>query len=75
MTRENAAAKGRRYLAEGRLTVLRVDGDLVEAQCRGGGEVFRCGHRPPAYWWCDCPAKTRCSHLHALQSVTIRRNA
>lgn len=74
MARENAQNKGMRYLTEGRLTLIRVQGDLVWAVCRGGGEVFRCGHDPNgARWWCECPAKTRCSHLHALQSVTIRR--
>lgn len=77
-TRENVEAKARRYLGEGRLTVLRVDGDLVEAECRGAGEVHRLGHHPRSRdgWWCTCPARGRCCHLAALQSVTvIRRSA
>lgn len=76
MPREDARTKGLRYLTEGRLTVTRVNGDDVEAVCRGGGEFFRCGHdRKSSRWYCDCPAKTRCSHLWALQTVTIRRTA
>jgi hypothetical protein len=34
MTRETVAAKARRYLAEGRLTVTFVDGDHVAATCQ-----------------------------------------
>ncbi len=65
---ENAEAKGRRYVAEGRLTVERVDGRLVVASCRGGGQIYRLGHRD-GEWVCACPARGRCSHLHALQLV------
>jgi hypothetical protein len=72
--RENARAKGARYLAEHRLTVLRVDRERVEAECRGGGAVYRLGWRE-GVWRCDCPALGRCSHLHALQAVTVRRAA
>jgi len=75
MIRETIAAKAQRYLAEGRLVVTRVDGDLVQAECRGTGEVYSLGHDParPGGWWCLCPAPRRCCHLIALQSVTIRR--
>jgi hypothetical protein len=41
MTRETAAAKARRYLAEGRLTVLEVGPSIVRAVCRGDGQVYR----------------------------------
>lgn len=76
MTRESADAKARRYLCEARLTVLRVDGDQVQATCRGGGEMYELGHTPGRGWWCSCPAKTAsCAHLIALQSVTVRRSA
>ena len=74
--RENAAAKGRRYLTEGRLTVERVDGDLIVASCRGDGETYRLDHDPAQQdWHCTCPARTRCSHLTALMLVTVRRPA
>jgi hypothetical protein len=33
--RESVDAKARRYLAEGRLVVLQVDGDSIAAECRG----------------------------------------
>jgi uncharacterized Zn finger protein len=71
MTRENAQAKGRRYLAEHRLTVLRVDKDEVSAECRGDGAVYRLGWAD-GVWRCDCPAKTTCAHLLALFAVVVR---
>jgi hypothetical protein len=44
MSREDAATKARRYLAEGRLLVTAVSGDHVTAGCRGDGAVYRPGH-------------------------------
>ncbi len=75
MPRENAAAKGRRLLAEGRLTVDLVDGRKVIASCRGdSGDVYRLGFDPRAgSWRCTCAVRTdACSHLHALRLVTLR---
>lgn len=70
--RESAEAKGRRLLAEGRLTIDRVNGDLVVATCKGdSGAEYRLGHDPTnGQWRCTCEAKGRCSHLVALQLVT-----
>lgn len=66
-----AEAKGRRYLAEGRLLVTAVTGDVVEATCRGDGAVYRLGWH--GTWECSCPARTeRCAHLTALRLVVIR---
>jgi hypothetical protein len=74
MIRETAAAKARRYLAEGRLTVLEVGPSIVRAVCRGDGQVWRCG------WWrgrwgCTCPAaatfRADCAHLLALRLVVV----
>jgi uncharacterized Zn finger protein len=77
--RQSIDVKAARYLAEGRLVVLRVDGDLVEATCRGAGEVYRLGHRPGRrggwWWWCSCPARGHCCHLAALQLVTVVQRA
>ena len=72
--RESAAVKGRRLLTEARLTVERLNGDLIVASCRGdSGESYRLGHDPGRREWrCTCPAKTRCSHLTALMLVTRR---
>jgi hypothetical protein len=69
--RESARVKGCRYLCEHRLTVLRVDRERVEAECRGGGAVYRLGWQD-GIWRCDCPAKTTCAHLFALFAVTVR---
>jgi uncharacterized Zn finger protein len=73
---ENAADKGRRYLTEARLTVERVERDLVVASCRGdSGETYRLGFDPARQEWrCTCPARGRCSHLVALMLV-VRREA
>ena len=73
MSRENAQAKGRRLLTEGRLRVLRVErSGLIVAECRGdSGEVYGLGFAPVAHEWrCTCEAKGRCSHIIALMLVT-----
>lgn len=70
--RENAAAKARRYLAEGRLSITEVAGPRVRATARGDGVMYECGHSggdPWGGWWCTCPARSACSHLLALRSV------
>jgi uncharacterized Zn finger protein len=71
--RENVQVKAGRLLLTGRLRVLRVEGNLIVAECRGdSGEVYKLGHEPWARmpWRCTCPARTVCSHLHALWAVT-----
>jgi hypothetical protein len=77
MPREGADAKGRRYLVEGRLTVELVDGEYIDAKCRGTDTVHVLGHRPTHGWFCSCRLRTgrrsTCSHLVALQLVTVRR--
>lgn len=65
--REDARAKGRRYLTEGRLLITRVDDAEVRARCRGSDRFYSLGFATD--WWCDCRARTRCAHLVALQSV------
>ena len=70
--RENVEAKGRRLLTEGRLTILGVRSRSIDATCRGdSAEVYRLGYRPGG-WFCDCAALGKCSHLVALELVTIR---
>jgi uncharacterized Zn finger protein len=71
VTGESVTDKASRYLTEHRLTVLRVGDERVEAECRGGGAVYRLGWQD-GKWRCDCPAKARCAHLAALQAVTVR---
>jgi uncharacterized Zn finger protein len=76
MPRERADEKGRRYLTSGLLTVERVGDGAIVATCRGDqGDTYRLGFDPGRRQWrCTCPAKTRCSHLVALQLV-VRRPA
>lgn len=73
--------KARRLLIEGRLVVEKValpenGGEpYIFATCRGdSGEVYRLGFDPyTAEWRCTCEARGPCSHLKALQLVTVRR--
>lgn len=72
MTREDAASKGRRYVAEGRLTIDSVTAAGVHAVARGDGALHDLGHNGRS-WYCSCPAKTdQCSHLVALRLVVVR---
>lgn len=67
--RENVREKSERLLTTGRLRVIKVDGDTILAECRGdSGEVYELGHVDEV-WRCSCPARTACSHLHALWAV------
>ncbi|MBA3565235.1 MAG: hypothetical protein H0W31_00080 [Actinobacteria bacterium] len=70
--RVNAAEKAKRLLTSGRLRVLQVEGNLIVAECRGdSGEVYQLGYQPDfERWGCTCPARTACSHMQALWSVT-----
>lgn len=81
MTRESADVKARRYLAEGRLTVVAVnpfERAAVVATCRGdSGELYDLGYDASrGEWRCTCEAartfRRTCSHLRALQLVTVR---
>ena len=71
MSPENAAAKGRRYVSEGRLVLRQFDehAGTVQADVRGGGAIYSCG-RDERGWFCNCAAVTdNCCHLHALRLV------
>lgn len=82
MPRENAEAKGRRLLQEGRLHLRRVDPDdgsddprfPIVATCRGdSGDRYTLGwDQDLLEWRCTCEARGRCSHLVALQLVTVK---
>jgi hypothetical protein len=72
VSRENAALKARRYLAEGRLQVERVDHDLAVARCLGDeGDLDHVRwDQERRSWRCNCPAfSPRCSHVLALARV------
>ena len=70
MPREDALTKGKRYLTEARLRVLTVEADRIQALCRGSGTIWHLGWAPGG-WWCNCTARTLCSHLVALQCVVV----
>jgi uncharacterized Zn finger protein len=70
VTAETVTGKAARYLAEGHVTIVRVDGDLVDARVRGDSGTYMVRH-DPAGWWCSCPALGRCSHVVAVKLVTI----
>lgn len=80
--RENAEAKARRYLAEGRLQVERVEmphacGILVLARCLGdeGDSYHVRWDAERRSWKCTCPALgPRCAHVLALARV-VRKPA
>jgi hypothetical protein len=74
MTRETLDAKALRYIREGRLRVVLVDAERIEARVRGSEAEHSVGYERGG-WWCDCEAHRfgrRCSHLAALQLVTVR---
>ncbi len=75
MPRETLEAKALRLLAEGRVLVLLVDAERIEARVRGSDAEHMTGYRRGG-WWCSCEAARfgrRCAHLAALQLVTARR--
>lgn len=69
MARENAAAKARRYLTEGRVILERVTPVMVVAAVRGDGTVHRCAYLDHR-WSCTCPVPSdQCAHLLAVRLV------
>lgn len=76
MPREDSRSKASRLAASGRLTLTRVDSDVIEAVVRGdsAAEYDVTWHRGRG-WSCDCPAWSyRCSHTLALMLCTVRPN-
>ena len=68
--RENAYAKARRYLTEGRVIVSEVRPDQVSTLVRGDGKLYAAGYRG-GEWSCDCPAlSAACAHLRAIRMIT-----
>lgn len=61
--------KSNRLLVEGRLRVVRVDGNLIVAECLGDSGMVYDVTYVGARWHCSCPARVDCSHLRALQRV------
>lgn len=71
MTAESVTAKAARLLTSGAVTIVRVDGDLVDARVRGDSGTYMV-RRDPAGWWCSCPVRRPdCSHITAVRLVTV----
>jgi hypothetical protein len=75
MSREDATSKARRYVSEARLTIVAVDGDSIDATCKGDGRLYQVTHRRGQGWHCDCDARGRCSHQLAAGLVTVVRSS
>ena len=72
MARESARDKATRYLAEGRVILVRVDRAAVVGKVRGEGAIHTTWWQA-GDWVCDCPHQARttdCSHIHALRRIT-----
>jgi uncharacterized Zn finger protein len=70
--RESAHVKARRLLIEGRLRVLSASEDdgYVEAEVRGdSARVYVVNY--DGSWRCDCATIGVCSHIKAVQLVTV----
>lgn len=76
--RESVEEKGRRYLLEGRLTMLSIDARGGIAYCRGDTGTYMVRHSlvgKKRGWQCECPnprPSARCSHIVALQLVLMK---
>jgi uncharacterized Zn finger protein len=68
VVREAAAGKARRYLAEGRVVMIRVTESTALARVRGDGEVHTVTANPK-FSSCTCPAVGRCAHELAVGLV------
>jgi hypothetical protein len=71
MPRGDAAGKARRLVSEGRVTIRRIGDDLILARVRGDeAEVYAVTWDPDG-WSRGCLALGRCSHVRAVQLVTL----
>jgi hypothetical protein len=68
--RETAAVKAHRLLVAGRLTVLHVSPEQIDATCAGDSDEHSLGRRRDEGWCCSCASFRRCSHVIALALVT-----
>jgi hypothetical protein len=76
---ESLQEKAHRILLSGRLTVVSVVGQTIEARAEGDHGVYRLGYQAPGGWWCECARRQlggrgrACSHLAALALWPARR--
>jgi uncharacterized Zn finger protein len=73
--RETVAVKARRLLVEGRVRIVAASEDdgHVAAEVRGDtARVYAVSFDAgDGGWSCSCAARTGCSHVRALQLVTV----
>jgi uncharacterized Zn finger protein len=69
--RETVAAKAARLAGSGRVTLRRLDENLIVASVRGDSARVYDVEWNPDGWWCTCPAMRRCSHIRAVQLVVL----
>jgi uncharacterized Zn finger protein len=70
--REDAATKARRLLSEGRVTLRSLVDVEIRADVRGDSARVYSVRWSPAGWECPCDAMAaRCSHVHAVQLITL----
>ena len=70
MARENARAKARRLLGEGRLVIVETRGRWVRAEVRSDSGDFLEVIHDAGSWTCPCAARGECSHILACRLVT-----
>ena len=71
--REDAYTKASRYLIEARVRVIECNEHdaLIQAEVRGDGRIYGCGHDQHG-WFCSCDARSAdCAHLRALRRITV----
>jgi uncharacterized Zn finger protein len=68
---ENATTKAERLLAHGRVTIRTITDGVIEASVRGDAARQYVVGWDPRGWYCDCEALSRCSHIRAVQLVTL----
>jgi hypothetical protein len=69
--REDAQTKAARLAGSGRCIVRRVADDSIVANVRGDSAMVYIVTWSPAGWSCSCAALGRCSHIRAVQLVTL----
>ena len=72
MTRETAQLKAVRLAGSGRVSIRRIETDLIVAVVRGDSAREYGVRWAPSGWRCTCPALSRtCSHVRAVMLVVL----
>ena len=71
MPREDARTKARRMLGEARVTIRRLEPDVIVASVRGNSAREYLVSWDPAGWASPCDALTTGSHIIAVQLIVL----